>query len=84
MGLTALPGPEAALGGAPPRLGRVAEGLPELESQRLHRDFTDFVPVGKGGFGRVLKARHRLDGEVYAIKVIQVSVEATQRGVHVP
>ncbi|OEH76078.1 serine threonine protein kinase [Cyclospora cayetanensis] len=43
------------------------------EDHRLQRDFEELVPIGKGGFGRVVKARHRLDGEVYAIKIIEVS-----------
>lgn len=40
-------------------------------TSRLTRDFTDIVVVGKGGCGRVLKARHLLDGRVYAIKEIK-------------
>lgn len=40
---------------------------------RLDKDFKDFVRIGKGGFGLVLKAKHKIDEEVYAIKIINLT-----------
>lgn len=39
---------------------------------RLEKDFSEFVKIGQGGFGCVLKARHRIDEEIYAIKIIRL------------
>ena len=32
------------------------------------RSFTDLSAIGKGGFGRVYKATHRISGKSYAVK----------------
>ncbi|KAI9746573.1 MAG: hypothetical protein M1818_000286 [Claussenomyces sp. TS43310] len=37
---------------------------------RWKDDFTDVSRLGKGGFGEVVKARQKLDGQFYAIKTI--------------
>ncbi|KAL8424487.1 hypothetical protein Efla_003512 [Eimeria flavescens] len=73
-----LPGKRPSAPASPAARGqlRQEEGFGgDFEGQRLLRDFNDFALVGQGGFGRVLRARHRLDGEVYAIKVIQFTVD---------
>jgi len=48
-------------------------GYPGLQTDRYARDFAELEVVGKGGYGRVYKARHRLDGFIYAVKRIPIS-----------
>nr|XP_045611795.1 eukaryotic translation initiation factor 2-alpha kinase 1-like isoform X2 [Procambarus clarkii]XP_045611796.1 eukaryotic translation initiation factor 2-alpha kinase 1-like isoform X2 [Procambarus clarkii]XP_045611797.1 eukaryotic translation initiation factor 2-alpha kinase 1-like isoform X2 [Procambarus clarkii] len=43
-----------------------------LLDDRYTREFTEVEILGKGGFGVVVKAEHRLDGRFYAIKIIPV------------
>lgn len=45
--------------------------LPELS--RYRREFREISFIANGGFGKVYKARHRLDGIDYAIKKIAVT-----------
>jgi hypothetical protein len=40
---------------------------------RFRADFEALGKLGKGGFGEVVKAQNKLDGVVYAIKVIKAS-----------
>lgn len=40
---------------------------------RLDKDFTNIIKIGQGGFGVVLKAKHKIDEEIYAIKVIKLN-----------
>ncbi|PHJ25547.1 eif2 kinase if2k-b [Cystoisospora suis] len=47
-----------------------------VSSRRLCRDFRDIVVAGAGGCGRVLKARHVLDGQMYAIKEIKFAANS--------
>ena len=39
---------------------------------RLERDFKEFEKLGKGGFGCVLKARHKIDDKINAIKIVKL------------
>lgn len=43
-----------------------------LDWSRYHRDFEEIGFIAGGGFGKVFKARHKLDGIVYAIKKITI------------
>ena len=42
-------------------------------TSRYKADFDEIGKIGQGGFGSVYKARHRLDGNVYAIKKVKLS-----------
>ena len=44
-----------------------------FQQTRLDKDFTDIRKLGQGGFGVVLKAKHKIDEELYAIKIIKLS-----------
>lgn len=43
---------------------------------RYMADFTELGRLGKGGFGEVVKARHRMDGGVYAVKKVKQKSQA--------
>ncbi|KAF2996619.1 hypothetical protein E8E13_001858 [Curvularia kusanoi] len=47
-------------------------GYPDLQNDRYVRDFAELEIVGKGGFGKVFKVKHKLDGSFYAVKRIAV------------
>jgi translation initiation factor 2-alpha kinase 4 len=70
---------------APSRFGSVSSLLPTTPRRQRHdsmniggpfnrsryrEDFVEEGRLGKGGFGEVVKARKRLDGQIYAIKKI--------------
>jgi translation initiation factor 2-alpha kinase 4 len=70
---------------APSRFGSVSSLLPTIPRRQRHdsmnsggpfsrsryrEDFVEEGRLGKGGFGEVVKARKRLDGQIYAIKKI--------------
>jgi eukaryotic translation initiation factor 2-alpha kinase 4 len=42
-------------------------------TSRYTNDFVELDKIGEGGFGHVYKARHKLDGHIYAIKKIRLS-----------
>ncbi|KAL2068186.1 hypothetical protein VTL71DRAFT_16284 [Oculimacula yallundae] len=69
----------------PSRLGSISSLLPTTPRRQRHdsmnaggpfsrsryrEDFVEEGRLGKGGFGEVVKARKRLDGQIYAIKKI--------------
>jgi hypothetical protein len=51
--------------------------LDGLTVSEYRRTFEELGVIGKGGFGKVVKARKRLDGQVYAVKVIKFSSAAS-------
>ncbi|KAF2856412.1 eukaryotic translation initiation factor 2-alpha kinase-like protein 2 [Plenodomus tracheiphilus IPT5] len=48
-------------------------GYPGLQVDRYMREFSELDMVGKGGYGKVFKAKHKLDGSLYAVKRIPIS-----------
>ena len=58
-------------------ISRVSMPLTPLEkmgeaTSRYENDFEELDKIGEGGFGEVFKARHRIDGNIYAIKKIKL------------
>ncbi|KAJ8302591.1 hypothetical protein KUTeg_018987 [Tegillarca granosa] len=47
------------------------EDILQSHTSRYKTEFTEIEKIGKGGFGSVFKARHNLDGRIYAIKKIK-------------
>ncbi|XP_067092134.1 protein kinase containing Z-DNA binding domains isoform X3 [Osmerus mordax] len=41
------------------------------EDSRFFRDFELVSVLGAGGFGCVVKAKHKLDGKIYAVKILE-------------
>jgi translation initiation factor 2-alpha kinase 3 len=54
-------------------------GYPHLQTDRYIREFSELEIVGKGGYGKVFKAKHKLDGSFYAVKRIPVSPSKVAR-----
>lgn len=67
----ALPGIEV-LSGLPAPAALYLRGYPDLQNDRYMRDFSEVGVVGKGGYGKVFKVKHKLDGSFYAVKRIAV------------
>ncbi|KFY10773.1 hypothetical protein V492_04854 [Pseudogymnoascus sp. VKM F-4246] len=62
-------GSSVALTSLSARRGSKVDHRP-LHFSRYHEDFIQEGRLGKGGFGEVLKARKKLDGQFYAVKKI--------------
>lgn len=45
----------------------------KLGNSRYHNEWEEFEKIGKGGFGKVVRARLKLDGQFYAVKQIDSS-----------
>lgn len=56
-------------------LQRDSVHLPRNHSRYLN-DFTKIGRLGRGGYGEVVKVRHKLENQVYAIKVIRQTSES--------
>lgn len=56
-----------------PRSGSLAP----VSSSRYASDFQEEHPLGKGGFGQVVKARNKFDNRVYAVKKISSRSESS-------
>eukprot|EP01084_Bolivina_argentea_P054613 100152_1 len=50
--------------------------ISHTHTSRYTTDYEEIEVLGSGGFGRVLKCKHRLDGRFYAVKMIPIK----QRG----
>lgn len=49
-----------------------------IDEGRIGKNFEEFSKVGEGGFGSVFKAKHKIDGSLYAIKVIKLDLGISQ------
>ena len=49
-----------------------------IDEGRLDKNFEEIEKIGQGGFGCVFKARHKIDGSCYAVKMIELQVRVTQ------
>jgi translation initiation factor 2-alpha kinase 1 len=56
--------------------------IENINTSRYMRDFLEIGVLGKGGFGTVFKAQHRLDGREYAIKKVQFYSEGYDGVMH--
>lgn len=65
-----------SLNSLPPRLRRESMNKVTVSS-RYAEDFVEEGRLGKGGFGEVVKARKKLDGQIYAIKKITQRSQAS-------
>lgn len=54
-------------------------GYPGVQTNRYAREFSELGMVGKGGYGKVFKAKHKLDGSFYAVKRIPISATKVAR-----
>lgn len=62
-------GPQMSISSPPAIHGR--QEHPEFRS-RYATDFRELEEIGQGGFGKVMKCEHRVDGHVYASKQLYV------------
>lgn len=66
-----VPNPAKASGGQTPN---------NATKSRFLEDFDSINPIGRGGFGRVFKARRKLEDKYYAVKIVK-STEKARREV---
>ena len=48
------------------------EVWPFIETGREKKTFEEEKRLGEGGFGAVYKVKHKLDGQIYALKKIKM------------
>jgi outer membrane protein assembly factor BamB len=51
-------------------VGFFTNGIPLIRYARYDSEFTEILPLGKGGFGTVFQCKNVLDGRTYAIKKV--------------
>lgn len=75
------PGPQsdAILSVVPTALQSLIENHPALHATRYVRDFDELGLIGKGGYGKVFRAVHKVDGFQYAVKRIALSPARMKR-----
>lgn len=56
-----------------------ASGLPRITLSRYETDFSEVQILGRGAYGEVVKARHRLEGQFYAIKKIRSAMSKVDK-----
>lgn len=52
---------------------------PLLEAGRYSKDFAELGILGQGGYGKVYRVKHQLDGQEYAVKKITLSSSRVSR-----
>lgn len=55
------------------------QGHTALHNNRYAREYEEIEMVGKGGYGKVYKAKHKLDNAYYAVKRICITSHRLQR-----
>ncbi|XP_006839514.1 PREDICTED: interferon-induced, double-stranded RNA-activated protein kinase [Chrysochloris asiatica] len=50
-------------------------------NSRFVMDFEEIEPIGKGGYGQVFKAKHRIDKKTYVVKRVKYNNEKVEREV---
>ncbi|OCL12728.1 kinase-like protein [Glonium stellatum] len=75
------PGPhvDTVFGALPTALQSLMENHPALHTTRYARDFDELGLIGKGGYGKVFRAVHKVDGFQYAVKRIALSPARMKR-----
>jgi len=54
----------------------LVDGIPLVRYNRYALEFTEAVPLGKGGFGTVFRCQNTLDGREYAIKKVMLKYDS--------
>ncbi|XP_055965625.1 interferon-induced, double-stranded RNA-activated protein kinase-like, partial [Sorex fumeus] len=73
--------PRLAEGAPPEAAAAAADKCPYTTERSFLEHFTDIKPIGKGGYGQVFKARHKIDGKTYVIKRVKYDNEKVKREV---
>ena len=76
---TRNPQSDAILSAVPTALQSLIENHPALHTTRYARDFDELGLIGKGGYGKVFRAIHKVDGFQYAVKRIALSPARVER-----
>ena len=58
--------------------GEICNFKKEKKICRLDTDFENLEKIGQGGFGIVLKGKHRIDKDIYAIKIIDITYNSKE------
>mmetsp|Transcript_4749 Transcript_4749/g.10776 ORF Transcript_4749/g.10776 Transcript_4749/m.10776 type:complete len:1553 (+) Transcript_4749:165-4823(+) len=56
------------------------DGIPLVRYSRYTSEFTEILPLGRGGFGTVFRCQNALDGREYAIKKIKIMSQLSMDG----